>query len=176
MLAWKPEPRPSPSYYLRHLCDETRFPDWPVSDHVPFLQARERGSAPAAFCKPQCTAGASCSLRRTGLCDPIPCPAMRYDAQALLEEWRAELARKPLGMSEADACKASRACADADSRAVGRGLSGRRLPSAGRVWLCWAVLCCARSTYRTWCTPIPQPHPRCWACHPGPMARWQRRT
>ena len=27
-------------YYLRNLCDEERFPDWPIVDHVPFLQAR----------------------------------------------------------------------------------------------------------------------------------------
>ncbi|KAK9809260.1 hypothetical protein WJX72_012293 [[Myrmecia] bisecta] len=48
-------------YYLRNLCDEDRFPDWPIVDHVPLLQA-------------------------------------------LLDEWRAELARKPLSMSEAEAC------------------------------------------------------------------------
>ena len=29
---------------------------------------------------------------------------MRVLDQALLDEWRAELARKPLGMSEAEAC------------------------------------------------------------------------
>ncbi|GAB4814092.1 hypothetical protein N2152v2_001138 [Parachlorella kessleri] len=49
-------------YYLRHLCDEDRFPRWPLVDHVPFLQA-------------------------------------------LLDEWRAELARKPLSMSETEACR-----------------------------------------------------------------------
>ncbi len=27
-------------YYLRNLCDTARFPDWPLVDHVPFLQAR----------------------------------------------------------------------------------------------------------------------------------------
>ena len=27
-------------YYLRNLCDEERFPDWPIVDHVPFLQVR----------------------------------------------------------------------------------------------------------------------------------------
>ncbi|KAL0042756.1 hypothetical protein WJX79_009797 [Trebouxia sp. C0005] len=48
-------------YYLRNLCDEDRFPDWPIVDHVQFLQA-------------------------------------------LLEEWRNELARKPLVMSEREAC------------------------------------------------------------------------
>ena len=26
-------------YYLRNLCDEERFPDWRIVDHVPFLQA-----------------------------------------------------------------------------------------------------------------------------------------
>lgn len=26
-------------YYLRNLCDEARFPDWPIAEHVPFLQA-----------------------------------------------------------------------------------------------------------------------------------------
>lgn len=25
-------------YYLRNLCDTDRFPDWPIVDHVPFLQ------------------------------------------------------------------------------------------------------------------------------------------
>ena len=25
-------------YYLRNLCDMERFPDWPIVDHVPFLQ------------------------------------------------------------------------------------------------------------------------------------------
>ena len=25
-------------YYLRNLCDEERFPDWCIVDHVPFLQ------------------------------------------------------------------------------------------------------------------------------------------
>lgn len=25
-------------YYLRNLCDQERFPDWPIVDHVPFLQ------------------------------------------------------------------------------------------------------------------------------------------
>lgn len=25
-------------YYLRNLCDTQRFPDWPIADHVPFLQ------------------------------------------------------------------------------------------------------------------------------------------
>ena len=28
-------------YYLRHLCDEDRFPQWPLVDHVPFLQVGE---------------------------------------------------------------------------------------------------------------------------------------
>ena len=27
-------------YYLRNLCDVERFPDWPIVDHVPFLQVR----------------------------------------------------------------------------------------------------------------------------------------
>lgn len=49
-------------YYLRHLCDQIRFPDWPIIDHVLFLQA-------------------------------------------LLEEWRDELNRKSLVMSEVDACR-----------------------------------------------------------------------
>ncbi len=26
-------------YYLRNLCDEERFPEWPIVDHVPLLQA-----------------------------------------------------------------------------------------------------------------------------------------
>ncbi|CAD7701733.1 unnamed protein product, partial [Ostreobium quekettii] len=47
-------------YYLRNLCDEVRFRDWVVVDHVPLLQA-------------------------------------------LLAEWRGELTRKPMSMSEKDA-------------------------------------------------------------------------
>lgn len=30
-------------YYLRNLCDETRFRDWPLVDQVPFLQVRRAG-------------------------------------------------------------------------------------------------------------------------------------
>lgn len=63
----KPAPRaqPAPScpclrYYLRNLSDTTRFPDWPLVDHIPLLQA-------------------------------------------LLAEWRRELSRKPLAMSEGEA-------------------------------------------------------------------------
>ncbi len=26
-------------YYLRHLCDEQRFPNWPIRDAIPFLRA-----------------------------------------------------------------------------------------------------------------------------------------
>lgn len=47
-------------YYLRNLCDEARFHDWVIVDHIPMLQA-------------------------------------------LLSEWRAELQRKPLSMSEVEA-------------------------------------------------------------------------
>jgi len=25
-------------YYLRHLCDEVKFPDWPVKNHIPLLK------------------------------------------------------------------------------------------------------------------------------------------
>ncbi|KAK2077974.1 hypothetical protein QBZ16_003842 [Prototheca wickerhamii] len=48
-------------YYLRHLVDEARFPDWPVREALPLLQS-------------------------------------------LLDAWRAELARQPLSMTEAEAC------------------------------------------------------------------------
>ncbi|KAK1413925.1 hypothetical protein QVD17_29662 [Tagetes erecta] len=49
-------------YYLRNLCDEIRFPDWPIVEHVEFLQS-------------------------------------------LLVMWREELTRKPMDLSEEEACK-----------------------------------------------------------------------
>ncbi|KAL3839856.1 hypothetical protein ACJIZ3_024447 [Penstemon smallii] len=49
-------------YYLRNLCDEIRFPDWPIVEHVEFLQS-------------------------------------------LLVMWREELTRRPMDLSEEEACK-----------------------------------------------------------------------
>ncbi|XP_019093472.1 PREDICTED: dnaJ homolog subfamily C GRV2 isoform X9 [Camelina sativa] len=49
-------------YYLRNLCDEIRFPNWPIVEHVEFLQS-------------------------------------------LLVMWREELTRKPMDLSEGEACK-----------------------------------------------------------------------
>lgn len=49
-------------YYLRNLCDEVRFPNWPIVEHVEFLQS-------------------------------------------LLVMWREELTRKPMDLSEEEACK-----------------------------------------------------------------------
>ncbi|GMH03116.1 hypothetical protein Nepgr_004955 [Nepenthes gracilis] len=49
-------------YYLRNLCDEIRFPNWPIVEHVEFLQS-------------------------------------------LLAMWREELTRRPMDLSEAEACK-----------------------------------------------------------------------
>ncbi|XP_039045088.1 dnaJ homolog subfamily C GRV2-like [Hibiscus syriacus] len=49
-------------YYLRNLCDEIRFPNWPIVEHVEFLQS-------------------------------------------LLVMWREELTRKPMDISEEEACK-----------------------------------------------------------------------
>ncbi|XP_056693148.1 dnaJ homolog subfamily C GRV2 isoform X2 [Spinacia oleracea] len=49
-------------YYLRNLCDEIRFPKWPIVEHVEFLQS-------------------------------------------LLAMWREELTRKPMDLSEEEACK-----------------------------------------------------------------------
>uniref|UniRef100_A0A7N0V2R9 J domain-containing protein n=2 Tax=Kalanchoe fedtschenkoi TaxID=63787 RepID=A0A7N0V2R9_KALFE len=49
-------------YYLRNLCDEIRFPNWPIVEHVEFLQS-------------------------------------------LLVMWREELTRRPMDLSEEDACK-----------------------------------------------------------------------
>eukprot|EP00898_Chlorokybus_atmophyticus_P007654 jgi/Chlat1/7890/Chrsp66S00581 len=49
-------------YYLRNLCDEQRFANWQIVDHVPLLQA-------------------------------------------MLSSWREELARKPMDMSEDEACR-----------------------------------------------------------------------
>ncbi|KAL8152339.1 hypothetical protein V2J09_010099 [Rumex salicifolius] len=49
-------------YYLRNLCDEIRFPKWPIVEHVEFLQS-------------------------------------------LLAMWREELTRRPMDLSEEEACK-----------------------------------------------------------------------
>ncbi|KAH0456168.1 hypothetical protein IEQ34_014075 [Dendrobium chrysotoxum] len=49
-------------YYLRNLCDEIRFPNWPIVEHVEFLQS-------------------------------------------LLAMWREELTRRPMDLSEEEACK-----------------------------------------------------------------------
>ncbi|PKI66691.1 dnaJ homolog subfamily C GRV2 isoform X1 [Punica granatum] len=49
-------------YYLRNLCDEIRFPHWPIVEHVEFLQS-------------------------------------------LLVMWREELTRRPMDLSEEEACK-----------------------------------------------------------------------
>uniref|UniRef100_A0A1J3J2K8 DnaJ-like protein subfamily C GRV2 n=1 Tax=Noccaea caerulescens TaxID=107243 RepID=A0A1J3J2K8_NOCCA len=49
-------------YYLRNLCDNIRFPNWPIVEHVEFLQS-------------------------------------------LLVMWREELTRKPMDLSEEEACK-----------------------------------------------------------------------
>ncbi|GJR92239.1 DnaJ homolog subfamily C GRV2 isoform X1 [Tanacetum coccineum] len=49
-------------YYLRNLCDEIQFPNWPIVEHVEFLQS-------------------------------------------LLVMWREELTRKPMDLSEEEACK-----------------------------------------------------------------------
>lgn len=49
-------------YYLRNLCDEIRFPYWPIVEHVEFLQS-------------------------------------------LLVMWREELTRRPMDLSEEEACK-----------------------------------------------------------------------
>lgn len=49
-------------YYLRHLCDHVKFPNWKLVDHVQFLQA-------------------------------------------LLEGWRTELTRRPLGLTAAEAAR-----------------------------------------------------------------------
>ncbi|XP_055820252.1 dnaJ homolog subfamily C GRV2-like isoform X2 [Solanum dulcamara] len=49
-------------YYLRNLCDEVRFPNWPIVEHIEFLQS-------------------------------------------LLVMWREELTRRPMDLSEEEACK-----------------------------------------------------------------------
>lgn len=49
-------------YYLRNLCDEIRFPNWPIVEHVEFLQS-------------------------------------------LLAMWREELTRRPMDLSEEEACR-----------------------------------------------------------------------
>ena len=40
-----------------------------------------------------------------GACQLLPLPSAPALPQALLDEWRAELARKPLSMSEGEACR-----------------------------------------------------------------------
>lgn len=115
-------------YYLRNLCDTNRFPDWPLVDHVPFLQVGNHQAKPtlALFC------GAILHACRCGDClgswhllcltgtttwgGQLPYQkrqvAFTTDQsqsvivdvmQALLDTWRAELSRRPLDMSEADA-------------------------------------------------------------------------
>lgn len=49
-------------YYLRNLCDEIRFPNWPIVEHIELLQS-------------------------------------------LLVMWREELTRRPMDLSEEEACK-----------------------------------------------------------------------
>lgn len=49
-------------YYLRNLCDEVRFPNWPIVEHIEFLQS-------------------------------------------LLVMWREELTRRPMDLSEEEACE-----------------------------------------------------------------------
>ncbi|GMH45130.1 hypothetical protein BSKO_13087 [Bryopsis sp. KO-2023] len=71
-------------YYLRNLCDEMRFKDWEIVDHVPFLQS-------------------------------------------LLMEWRAEVTRKPMAMSETDALKLLNVTADENG-----GISEEALKKAYR--------------------------------------------
>ena len=37
-------------YYLRNLCNQEAFPEWPIVDHVQFLQVPQLPVAPGAFC------------------------------------------------------------------------------------------------------------------------------
>lgn len=62
-------------YYLRNLCDEIRFPGWPIVEHVEFLQS-------------------------------------------LLAMWREELTRRPMDLSEEEACKILEIPLDDDSGIV----------------------------------------------------------
>jgi hypothetical protein len=36
-------------YYLRNLCDEARFPGWPLVDHVQLMQVATRGRCMPVF-------------------------------------------------------------------------------------------------------------------------------
>jgi hypothetical protein len=62
-------------YYLRHLCDEARFPAWPLADHVQLLQVgaalacamRKHLSCPAAFWMPW-GAAVCCIVQSGPLC------------------------------------------------------------------------------------------------------------
>lgn len=68
-------------YYLRNLCDEIRFPDWPIVEHVEFLQS-------------------------------------------LLAMWREELTRRPMDLSEEDACAILEISLEEGSLHGGNNLSG----------------------------------------------------
>ncbi|KAG9456503.1 hypothetical protein H6P81_001011 [Aristolochia fimbriata] len=75
-------------YYLRNLCDEIRFPNWPIVEHVEFLQS-------------------------------------------LLAMWREELTRRPMDLSEEEACKILEislqdvSCEDIDSKQIVEGEEGQ---------------------------------------------------
>eukprot|EP00899_Mesostigma_viride_P016162 jgi/Mesvir1/24547/Mv21885-RA.1 len=50
-------------YYLQNLCDEARFPDWPIVDHVSFLQALlTRWRDEMAARAPELSAEAACEI------------------------------------------------------------------------------------------------------------------
>lgn len=117
-------------YYLGNLCDEERFRGWPVVEHIQLLQVRLRPAlvracmharmhtrmrACANVCMLHCcrqeqmhilTLGARRRQRRIAA----------THAQALMAQWRAELSRQPLAMSEAQACEALGVAAGPDGR------------------------------------------------------------
>ena len=53
-------------YYLRNLCDEDRFPNWPIVDHVLFLQVTLKSNVMYLIsmqCCMQCCVSSGCGVR-----------------------------------------------------------------------------------------------------------------
>lgn len=80
-------------YYLRHLCDTTRFPDWPIRDAVRFL------CPPCLLTPPQSPA---CVLEDSK-CLISPLSVQVKLLKDTLEAWKREVEKKPPSMSVDDA-------------------------------------------------------------------------
>lgn len=75
-------------YYLRHLCDSNRFPDWPIRDPVRHVQCLIFLFPPPVFCD--------------GLLW-LFCPLQVKLLKDTLDAWKREVEKKPPSMSVDDA-------------------------------------------------------------------------